>query len=129
MSTLGVPAERKLVDYKGNTYSASELEPLGGTMTLNGVTYHSFAKKKGFWDRVGDGALRTGGSLAGGLGGAYAGKAIGGGPIGTSVGAVGGSTVGTEVVNGVTGAGDPNIVWVSAQQLNPEQPASLATAK
>lgn len=129
MTSIGIEGSRMLTATNGQQYSASDLEPLGGQMTLpSGEVALSFAKKQGTWDRIGNGLGRTLISTASGYGGAVGGKAIGGGGIGAATGAVGASTAGNEVYNGVTGAGDPNIIWITRSQLQPQQSASLGIA-
>ncbi len=130
MTSIGVESSRMLTATNGQQYRASDLEPLGGQMTMpNGEVALSFAKKQSTWDRIGNGLGRTVISGASGYGGAVAGKAIGGGGIGAATGAVTASTAGGEVYNSVTGAGDPNNVWITCSQLQPQQQtASLGVA-
>ncbi len=128
MTSYGVPGDRTLVDDQGRTHKASQLVELGGTKTSNGVAYRSFAKQKSTGGRILDGLGRTLVTTGSAYGGAAISENLGGGARSTSVAAVGTGKAGEEIYNGVTGAGDPNIIWISAEQLNP-QPASLATAK
>jgi hypothetical protein len=126
-TSFGVTTTKMLTDPDGGQHRADTLDGPWGEYTLDdGRQVVVFTKKKDFWDRAGDVLLDSAVSTGGAFAGAHAGKAIGGGPIATSTGAVGVSTAARGVADGIKG-NDPRRVLILKSSL--AQPASLATAK